>query len=174
MIAQTSNLQLNLAEAELDITVRPIEKSDRELEKDFIEKLSPESRHYRFLGGVNKLSDSDIEKLCDVNHHDSMAFVAVQETGGKPEQIGVVRYESDQSGGACEMALTVADEFKNTELPELLMKKILRYAKEHGVAKIYSTEFRDNKAMKNLAKKFSMQAIDEPGTRSEVRYVLEL
>lgn len=171
---QPYTAQLRTDKGELEVAIRPITRADIELEKQFFEALSPETLHYRFLGGVNKLPDSSIEKLCDVDHHDSMAFIAIKDNEGKPEQIGVVRYHRDDSDDSCEMALTVADAYCETNLASVLMDQILPYAKQQGFKRIFSTEFRDNENMKKVAREFGMQTMKEPSVSSEVRYVLEL
>ena len=38
------------------IIIRPIDIQDMSLESDFIEHLSPETKHYRFFGAINNLS----------------------------------------------------------------------------------------------------------------------
>jgi hypothetical protein len=35
------------------VTIRPIRIDDLEMEKNFIRRLSPATKHYRFLGGVS-------------------------------------------------------------------------------------------------------------------------
>lgn len=157
-----------------DLVVRSIEKSDKLLERDFIESLSEETKHYRFLGSVNNLSDTELQKLCDVDQHNSMAFIAIVTANGKQREIGIARYARDAKGNNSEMALTIADEFKDTELSTILMDRLIEHAQKEGVSSLYSIEFRDNKSMRNLANSYQMKEIPEPGDRSEVRFVLDL
>jgi hypothetical protein len=46
----TTNLHLTVA-GEL-VTIRPIRVADAAMEADFVRKLSPQTKHYRFFGGV--------------------------------------------------------------------------------------------------------------------------
>jgi hypothetical protein len=48
------------------------------LEADFIQHLSPEIKHYRFLCALNSVPDSMLESLCNVDGENSMAFIATR------------------------------------------------------------------------------------------------
>ena len=65
------------------VTIRPIRITDADMEAAFVRNLSPQSRHYRFLGGVNELSASEVSRLCDVDGKHSMAFVATVRHDGR-------------------------------------------------------------------------------------------
>lgn len=50
----TTNLNLTVA-GEL-VTIRPIRMTDAAMEAEFVRKLSPQTKHYRFFGGVRENS----------------------------------------------------------------------------------------------------------------------
>ncbi len=74
------------------VTIRPIRIDDLERGQDFIRRLSPTVRRYRFLGGVSELSPRELRRLCDVDGKNSMAFVATVLQNGGEVEIGVARY----------------------------------------------------------------------------------
>ena len=74
------------------ITIRPIRLADAAMEAEFVRKLSPETKHYRFLGGLKELSPALLKSLCDIDYRHSMAFVATVTQDGKEIEIGVSRY----------------------------------------------------------------------------------
>jgi len=43
--------------------IRPIRMTDVEMESDFIHRLSPHTKHYRFLAGVNELPPGELPRL---------------------------------------------------------------------------------------------------------------
>jgi hypothetical protein len=49
------------------IQIRALNIDNAEIERDFIEKLSPQSKHYRFLGGITHLTNGELIDLCDTN-----------------------------------------------------------------------------------------------------------
>jgi GNAT superfamily N-acetyltransferase len=156
------------------VTIRPIRKSDAAMEATFIRKLSPQTKHYRFFGGVKELSATEIGRLCDADGPDAMALVAtVQDAGGEVE-IGVCRYAPNSHADVREMALTIADEWQQKGLGKLLMQHLIASAKQHGVRMLYSSELADNAMMRALANEVGMSASRDPQDAHQVVYSLTL
>jgi GNAT superfamily N-acetyltransferase len=154
------------------VTIRPLHANDTELEADFVRHLSVETRRYRFFGGVRELSAAELKLLCDVDGRQSMAFVATVTKNGHETAIGVSRYALSLKDGAREMALTIADDWQQKGLDELLMAQLIEYAKGQGVKQLYSVELADHYAMHELAKRFGMNAERNPEDGSQVIYSL--
>lgn len=49
------------------VTIRPMRHTDSDLEQELLCRLSPESKHYRFLGAVRELSPQEARRFCDVD-----------------------------------------------------------------------------------------------------------
>ncbi len=154
-----------------EITIRPIQHGDTILEESFIENLSERAKHYRFLGGVSRLSANEIQHLCDVDYHDSMAFIAVVDDGGKEREIGVARYAKDAGTQSREMAITIADDFRDTNLGQVLVEQLKAYGKQHGVKTIYSMDLNDNTDMRKLANDLNMSVKRDPNDIHQVIYL---
>ena len=103
------------------VTIRPIRMTDVDMESDFIRRLSPEAKHFRFLGGVNTLPPEELTRLCDVDGKHSMAFVATVVRNGREMEIGVSRYSPNSRSEVREMAVTVVDEWQHHGLGVTLM-----------------------------------------------------
>ena len=157
------------------IVIRPISLDDIQREKDFVAKLSPESRRFRFFEGIQELSENAARQLCDIDFEDKMAFIAVLEdsTDGQAQEIGVSRYATDTTG-ACECALAVADEWQNKGLGRVLMDTLIEYARTQNKQTLYSLEMRANSHMKELADDLGMKSIVDVEDRGFVRYELPL
>ncbi|TQV81108.1 GNAT family N-acetyltransferase [Exilibacterium tricleocarpae] len=156
------------------VTIRPLSAADIDLERDFIDKLSAQSKHYRFLGGVNHLSTAQLKKLCDIDFDHRMAFMASVTTHGREEEIGVSRYAVDAGGNGCEFAVTVADQWQHKGLGTLLMRKLIEFARTHHVKRLYSIDLADNAHMRQLAGDLGMQAERDPEDARQVIYSLVL
>ena len=74
------------------VTIRPIQINDLEMEQDFIRRLSPAAKRFRFFGSVRELPSPELRRLCDVDGKYSMAFVATVLRNGREVEIGVARY----------------------------------------------------------------------------------
>lgn len=156
------------------VTIRPIRITDSEIEADFVRKLSPESKHFRFLGGIKELSPQRVKELCEVDGHHSMAFIATIEDNGQVTEIGVGRYTANSKEDTREMAVTVADEWQNKGLGKQLVDQLIGFAKGHGIKQLYSVDLADNTAMRELAKDLGMTAKRDPEDAHMVIYTLSL
>jgi GNAT superfamily N-acetyltransferase len=156
------------------ITIRPIRISDAEMEAEFIRRLSPQTKHYRFFGGVKELSPTEVSNLCDVDGRHSMAFVATIRHDGRETEIGVSRYAPNSRADVREIAVTVADEWQHKGLGTLLMQQLIKSAQLNGVKQLYSIDLSDNAAMCSLAKDLGMSAKRDPSDAHQVIYSLHL
>lgn len=159
-----------------NIVIRPITLDDIQREKDFVAKLSPDSRRFRFFGGLHELSDKAARQLCDIDFEDKMAFIAIIEnnsTDNKPQEIGVSRYATDDDG-ACECAVAIADEWQNKGLGRILMDTLIEYARSKNKTMLYSKEMRANTHMKELSEDLGMRSIPDVDYPSFIRYELPL
>jgi GNAT superfamily N-acetyltransferase len=156
------------------IIIRPINTQDIPLESDFIDHLSPETKHYRFFGAINHVSEKVLKTFCDVDGKNSMAFIATEQVDAKEVEIGVCRYVVTDKPDIYELALTIADKWQHKGLGKLLMNQLINYAKAHGVKWLYSVELADNSVMHKLSKELGMQAKMDPEDTHQVIYSLAL
>ena len=76
------------------VTLRPIRPEDAELEREFVDALSPQSRYYRFFYQLHELTPTMIARFTQVDYDREMALVAVADTAhphGHPSFVGVGR-----------------------------------------------------------------------------------
>lgn len=156
------------------VTIRPIRIADAEMEAEFIRRLSPQTKHYRFLGGVRELSPTEVAHLCEVDGRHSMAFVATIRRGGRETEIGVSRYAPNSRSDVREIAVTVADEWQHRGLGTMLMKQLIQSAQCNGVKQLYSIDLSDNAAMRALAEDLGMSANRDPTDPNQMIYSLQL
>ena len=156
------------------VTIRPIRAADVDMERDFVAALSPESRHFRFLGGVAQLSQQEAERLCDVDGTTSLALVATVQCGDKPVQIGVSRYSPGIGADRRELAVVVADAWQQRGLGAALVRELAVAAKENGIKELYSIAFANNRRMAALADDLAMWRTRDPGDASQIIYSLSL
>lgn len=167
-----TNLQPHIAGR--TVTIRPIRPTDEAIEAEFVRRLSPQSKHFRFFGGVRELSPQAVKAFCTVDWHPSMAFIATLQEDGEETQIGVSRFAPNNRDDVREMAVTVADDWQDKGLGMLLTEKLIAFAKDHGVKELYSVEPADNWAMRDLARDLGMTAQHDTEDATQVIYSLSL
>ncbi|MEO7066964.1 MAG: GNAT family N-acetyltransferase [Rhodanobacter sp.] len=156
------------------VLIRPIRAEDRQLEKDFIMRLSPESRRFRFLGNFKQPSEALLDQMVNIDDQQKVAFVAVIHDAGHVREIGVSRFSAEPDGKRCECAITVSDDWNDRGLGALLMRHLINVAREKGFAQLFSIDSAGNLPMRDLAKElhFTHHAIADDATM--VSYELAL
>lgn len=155
------------------VLIRPMGKEDAALERAFIERLSPASRWYRFLGQI-RASDDVIRRLTDIDYRRDMAFIALRHEAGEKREIGVSRFCLSDDGTSCECAVAVSDEWQGKGLGHLLMRHLIEMARQRGIKRMFSIDSAGNQQMRKLAASLGFGRKVEPGYPSEVIYSLDL
>jgi GNAT superfamily N-acetyltransferase len=156
------------------VLIRPIRDNDLELERRFIEELSPQSSRFRFLGEIKSPSDAMLKQFTHVDHASEVAFVALMADGADKREIGVSRYSARTDGLSCECAVAVSDEWHNQGLATVLMQHLIEVARQHGVECMYSIDAVDNQAMRDLAEHLGFQRKQDPNDATQVMHTLDL
>jgi len=131
--------------------VRPIRPDDAQRERDFIARLSPQSRYQRFQHDLREPDAGLIDKFVNVDQHRTMALVAVIRPLGRERIIGVARYAADNDA-ECEFAVVVADEWQGRGIGTTLIPLLFEHARSEGFQVIYGMVLADNERMVELAK----------------------
>ena len=156
------------------VLIRPIRESDLELERRFIEDLSPEARRFRFLGEVKTPSAGLLEQLVHLDPARDAAFVALIADGADKREIGVSRFSARADGVTCECAVTVSEEWRNRGLATLLMHHLIDVARERGIECMYSVDAAGNAGMRDLAEHLGFTRKPDPDDGTQVLHTLDL
>ena len=156
------------------VLIRPIGKADVALERAFIERLSPETRRFRFLGQSRSVSNAQLERFCDVDYDRDVAFVALVVDGGEMREVGVSRYCIGSEPTVCECAIVVADDWQHRGLGTALMKHLIEHARARGLRAMYSIDLADNSGMQELAQYLGFERHVDPEDFTQVVHTLRL
>jgi len=156
------------------VTIRPIRATDARMESEFVRKLSPLTKHYRFLGGLKELTPAQAKTFCEVDGRHAMAFVATVNENGLEIEIGVGRYAPNTKADVREMAVTISDDWQHKGLGKCLVLQLMASARDYGVKRLYSLELADNTEMRELAHELGMSATRDPDDANQVFYSLQV
>jgi acetyltransferase len=140
-------------------SVRPIHPDDAQMLQQFVRKLSPESRYFRFVSTMRELSVKMLAKFTLIDYDREMALVAIyrertpNEEGGFVEKeriIGVSRYVTNPDLTTCEFSLAIADEFNGQGMGSRMMLSIMDVARSRGLAQIEGLVLANNAPMLKL------------------------
>ncbi|HMV52680.1 MAG TPA: bifunctional acetate--CoA ligase family protein/GNAT family N-acetyltransferase [Rhodocyclaceae bacterium] len=118
----------------MEITIRPIRPEDADLEVEFVKKLSPETKYFRFMSTVRELSPAMVARLTQIDYDREMAFIAtVPQEDGSELELGVCRYSVNADQESCEFAVVVADDWQRRGLARKLMGVLIETARDRGL-----------------------------------------
>jgi GNAT superfamily N-acetyltransferase len=159
------------------VLVRAICPDDIARNIAFLQGLSPPSKHFLFLGGVNRLSDAELRRLCDPDYENDMAFVALAAEPGssqKGRQVGICRYAGTSSTEGAEISVAVADDWQHQGLGQKLLRRLIHHARAHGVKRLYSIDSAANDGMRKLGAQLGFTEGRDPNDRRQVILSLKL
>jgi GNAT superfamily N-acetyltransferase len=156
------------------VIIRPIHEHDGELERRFIEALSPTSRRFRFLDTMLSPSEALIKQMTKVDQKRDAAYIAVIDVDGSEREIGVARFYAAPDGHDCEFAVTVADVWQMKGLGTLLVARLIEVARSRGITQMHSSDASDNTSMRKFAEHLNFQHVRDPEDATRVLYSVDL
>ncbi|RDK02226.1 GNAT family N-acetyltransferase [Paraburkholderia lacunae] len=148
------------------ITVRPIRPEDEAAHHDFVEAMTPEDLRLRFFGAVGNFDHSQLARMTQIDYDREMALIAtVASDEGLTRTLGVVRAVADPDNETAEFAVAVRSDQKGRRLGQLLVDRIIRYARARGIHWLVGEALRENGPMIALARSsgFTMTPTEDPG-----------
>ena len=142
--------------------IRPIRAADEKLDREFIIRLSPESRYRRMMNAMREPSAELLYRFVHVDYDRDMAFAAL--VGDPPDEqiIGIARYAHGPTESDCEFAVAVADAWQNRGVGTILMQNLLEYAHAQGIREVHGEILADNQRMIRLARWLGMKLGYDP------------
>ncbi|MGZ4455759.1 MAG: bifunctional acetate--CoA ligase family protein/GNAT family N-acetyltransferase, partial [Nocardioides sp.] len=122
--------------------IRPIGPEDAELLVEFYERVSDQSKYYRFFSPMPRLSDRDVARFTQVDHDKRVAFVLTL----SGQMIAVGRYDVVRPGEA-EVAFLVEDQHQGRGIAQLLLEHLAQAGRERGVERFVAEVLPDNSRM---------------------------
>jgi ribosomal protein S18 acetylase RimI-like enzyme len=128
------------------VIIRQVQPTDAPLLVDGLAQMSPQSRRWRFLAVKNELSDADLRRLTDLDHHDREALGALDTATG--HGVGVARYaRSAEDPYAADVAVTVVDSWQRRGVATALLARLSVRARQAGIHSFTAVVSADNEPM---------------------------
>jgi RimJ/RimL family protein N-acetyltransferase len=140
------------------IVIRRAEPQDKALYSDFLRDVSAGDLRLRFFARVGELSAAEGDKLSHLDYSHEMAFVAVDESTG--QLLGLVRLRDELDEQTAEFAILVRSRLKGHGVGWLLMQRVIDYAKEKGLRRVYGDVLVENASMLQMASELGFHVQD--------------
>ena len=159
-----ANLKSSLILADgVEVKMRPIRPEDGRSEADFVANLSAESKYYRFMHGLDRLTPSMLARFTQIDYDREMAIVALLPAeNGEDSFLGVARYVTNPDGKSCEFALAVADAWQARGVGPSLMERLMHIAAERGLETMIGEVLAQNSRMLRMCKRMGFRALRSP------------
>jgi len=157
-----------------EVTIRPIRPEDAIIERDFVNGLSEQSRYFRFMYSLSKLTPELLSRFTQIDYDREMALIAVTREGDREVQVGVARYSSMPDPTSCEFAIVVADAWQNKGLARRLMRALVDAARSRRYSSMVGQVLTENRRMLDFVQSlgFRVEASSEDPQLKDV--VLDL
>jgi RimJ/RimL family protein N-acetyltransferase len=139
------------------LSVRRLERADRDGVAALFDRLGPESRYRRFHGPKVSLGQRELDYLSDVDHLWHEAFTVVDNRDGR--LLGVSRYivRADDPAVA-DVAVEVADDVQGLGIGTLLTRQLVDRARATGIERLEATTFWSNTPARALMRRLGFRA----------------
>lgn len=134
------------------VMVRPARASDGTAIRALFHKLSPEDVYTRFFHRVKALSNKEVERLCNTDYENTVAFVAT--TGSRENEAIIAQscYFVNPSTNLGETAFMVDPAWQGSGLGSALQRCMADHAKARGLRGFVADILPENEKMVALAR----------------------
>jgi acetyltransferase len=148
-----------------EVTVRAIVETDAPEIAQAFERLSPDSRYFRFMQHKKQLDAAALQRGVRPRPGRDFAFVATIPAADGIDIVGAAQYvpadETDDK--TCEFAITVAEDWRGSGLAAKLLASLVRRARRDGYETMEGLVIAENTAMLGLARKLHFKIEPVPG-----------
>src|SRR5215467_10406441 len=140
------------------IVIRRFRPEDKTLYVDFLRDVSAEDLRLRFFARISELSAAESDRLSHLDYSHNTAFIALDEKTG--QMLGLVRLKDELDEETAEFAILVRSRLKGHGLGWLLMQRVIDYAKEKGLRRVYGDVLVENTTMLQMCAELGFHAED--------------
>jgi acetyltransferase len=140
------------------VLIRRMQPEDTALYPDFLRDVSREDLRLRFFARIAELSAAEINKLSHLDYEHETAFIALDEDTGK--MLGLVRLKDELDEETAEFAILVRSRLKGHGLGWLLMRRMIDYAREKGLRRVYGDVLAENTSMLQMSTELGFREED--------------
>ena len=134
-------------------TLRPARASDAATLQCFFHKMTQEDRYTRFFQRLSTLTFGEVQRLCNVDQRQEVAFLAVTGTRENETVIGNACYFLNPSTNLGEVAYMILPEWQGTGLGSAMQTCLVDHAKSQNLRGFAAEILTNNKNMVRLAKR---------------------
>lgn len=147
------------------LTLRTIAEADAAEILQAFERLSDQSRYYRFMRHMKHLDQDALRRGVHPRPGRDCTFVATVPAADGIDIVGAAQYvqAADEDPRTCEFAITVAEDWRGCGLATELLASVARRARSDGYGTMVGFVLAENTAMLALARALEFELEPVPG-----------
>jgi acetyltransferase len=139
--------------------IRPVRPEDEPLFARFHETLSDRSVYHRYFHQselARRVEHERLRRVCFIDYDREMALAAevAGETSGGRAIVGVARMIKIRHSDRAEFGLVISDRYQRLGLGRELLRRLMRFAREEGLARLATEFLAENETMQRLCSRF--------------------
>ncbi len=147
------------------VFVRQIRPDDKARLRQGLKDLSEQSRYFRFLAPIQKLTADQLRHLTELDHVDHEAWAAFDSEGEQQRVLGVARYiRLEDEPKVAEAAVAVIDSHQNRGMGTLLMGMLILSAIKNGIRCIRGFVHSDNRTVLRIFREIGADVVRDEGS----------
>jgi acetyltransferase len=145
------------------LMLRPLRPEDEPQLQATFRKLSGESVRLRFFSTMKEVPHYMAARLTQIDYEREMALILCEPgAAGASEIYGVVRISADANNDRAEYAIVVRDDMAGHGIGTLLMHRIIAYAKDRGIRRLYGHVLAENAPMLDICRRLGFAIARSP------------
>ena len=140
------------------VLIRRAQSEDVVLYRDFLADVNAEDLRLRFFGRIAELTAAEADKISHLDYGHDMAFIAIDEGTGR--MLGLVRLKDELDEKTAEFAILVRSHLKGHGIGWLLMQRVIDYAKEKHLRRVYGDVLVENATMLQMCGELGFRTLD--------------
>lgn len=140
------------------VIIRRALPQDVALYRDFVRDVSIDDLRLRFFAHIAELTAAEANRLTHLDYGHDMVFVALDEDTG--QMLGLVRLRDELDEQTAEFAILVRSRLKGHGLGWLLMHRVIDYATEKHLRRVYGDVLAENASMLQMAAELGFHVQD--------------
>lgn len=154
------------------LVLRPLRVTDETKMTDLFYRLSDETVYRRWMTALKRMPHRSVLYYVDVDYDTKMALLLETKVEGRESEIvGIARYHLDRATNFGEVAFVVRDDWQGRGLGTLLLRHLIRIARERGLAGFTASVLANNRGMLHV---FHRAGLDIQSTLAEGTYELTM
>ena len=156
------------------ILIRPVKPSDERMWQELHYSLDKEEVYYRFFSPVRDFSHKRVQPQITIDYNTNMILVCVHKTGEKEEIVGTGGFFITDDPSTVEMAWIVHKNWRGNGITKILLKNLVKIARELMYRKISAHVLADNKPMMHILNSTNYDLLSKTTEEGIVTFVLDI